>query len=52
MWLRVASVVCDVIHVVSCGQRGARDVSFLFVTCGQRGTRDISCSALRLLLQR
>ena len=27
MWLRVASVVCDIIHVVSCGQRGARDVS-------------------------
>ena len=35
MWLRVARVVCDVIHVVSCGQRGARDVSFVFVTCGQ-----------------
>ena len=45
MWLRVASVVCDVIHVVSCGQRGARDVSFVFVTCGQRGTRDVSCSS-------
>ena len=45
MWLRVASVVCDIIHVVSCGQRGARDVSFVFVTCGQRGTRDISCSS-------
>ena len=45
MWLRVASVVCDIVHVVSCGQRGARDISFVFATCGQRGTRDISCSS-------
>ena len=72
MWFRVASlkfemfqvvsvarVVLELFHVVSCGQRGNRDVSCGFVwpvvvemfhvasvdvvSCGQRRTRDASC---------
>ena len=46
MWFRGASVVLEMLHVDSGGQRGSRFVvleMFLMVSCGQQGTPDVSC---------
>ena len=43
-WFRVASVVLEMLHVVSCSLRGTRDVSF--GSCDQRGSRHASCGSV------
>ena len=42
MWFRMASVVLEMFHLVSCG----RLEMFHVVSCGQRGRRDVSCGFL------